>query len=212
MIGATVRAVVDRLATRTGRRHRAPTATAQDYALQQRAALAQRPRPLMGTVSGQLLGIGQEGLPRNVCWMMIAYQHLPLFPRQLATLEPNRTVGIHGASRTKAAKYVGASVRRIGQQLQHSLIHQAAPTNVACPYSAVGASWETASCERRHDRVSRSFRFEASKHVGDRRAHFFVRIDHQVALVVIDVANRQRKPELASLCRGEFGTLQAARE
>src|SRR5947207_15591809 len=106
MVGAAVRTVVDRFATRTCRGHRAPAAAAQHNALQEGASLAHRPRTQAGTVSGQPLGSGQEGLPRDVRGMVIVDQHLPLLLRLLGGLDPNRPVLIPRPSGSKAAQYV----------------------------------------------------------------------------------------------------------
>ena len=143
---------------------------------------------------------------------MIPDQRLPLFARQLGTFDPNRAVRIHRPARTKAAEYIRACIRRIGQQLQHPPMRQPSPANLTCPNSAVCTGWKATSCERRHHGVGRSFRFEAGEHVGDRGAHLFVKIDHRAPILVINVADRQRETQFASLCSSELGALQAARE
>ena len=49
---------------------------------------------------------------------------------------------------------------------------------------------------------------ERGEDVGDRGVHLGVRVDDRVAVVVVDVPDRQREAQLATLRRGPFGALE----
>ncbi len=70
---------------------------------------------------------------------------------------------------------------------------QAAPANLARPNPAVGTSRETSLSKRRDHPIGRPLRLEGGEHLGDRRAHLLVGINHRAPLIIVDVADRQHE-------------------
>jgi hypothetical protein len=74
----------------------------------------------------------------------------------------------------------------------------------------VGAQREASSLKRGHDLVGGPAGAEGGEQVGDRGRHLRVRVHHRGALVVVDIADRQREAQLAPLRRGPLGALEPA--
>ena len=85
-----------------------------------------------------------------------------------------------------------------------------APAQLPGPRPAVGAQREPPPGERRDHPVGRPGRGERGEHVGDRGRDLLVRVDHGGAVVVVDVADRQRGAQLAAGGGGAFRALQPA--
>ena len=142
--------------------------------------------------------------------MVVVDDHRPLLAGQLDDLGAHRPVRLHHPAGVVAAEHVGAGVGRVGQDTQHPGVGEAAPAQLAGPHPAVGAQREASTLERGHDLVGGPAGAEGGKQVGDRGLHLGVRVHHRGALVVVDVADRQREAELAPLGRGPLGALEPA--
>ena len=141
--------------------------------------------------------------------MVIVDQHRPLGARQLGDGRRDRAVRADRPPRAVAAEHIRAGVTRVGEHRQHPRVRQLTPSHLARPRAAIGALREPAALEDADDAIGGAGLLERSEQVGDRGLDLFVGVDDRQALVVVDVADRQREPQLAALRGRALGALQA---
>ena len=179
-----------------------PAAAAVDDALAQRAAFAGRAGAAAGLVGGHLGLDGQVVLPGDVSLVVIADQHLPLVAGHGTGAGAHAAAGVDLLAGAVAAERVGAGVDRVMQQVDHPGVAQPSPGALAVPPGR-----EPAAGERGDDPVGRPGRGERGEHVADRGGDLLVGVlDHLPVLV--DVADRERQPQVAAGGGGHPGTVQ----
>ena len=142
--------------------------------------------------------------------MMVTQADRPLGARPDAGRGAHRPVGLHGAAAGVPAEHVGAGVGRVGQHAQHPGVVEPAPPQLPGPRPAVGAQREPPALEGADHAVGRAGGPERGEHVSHRGLDLLVRVDDHVAVGVVDVADRQRHPQVPAFGRGPFRPLQPA--
>ena len=125
--------------------------------------------------------------------MVVVDDHRPLLAGQLDDLGVHGAVGGYHPAGVVAAEHVGAGVGGVGQDAEHPGVGQPAPAQLAGPHPAVGAQREASTLERGHHLVGGPAAAEGGEQVGHRGLHLGVRVHHRGAIVVVDVADRQRE-------------------
>ena len=178
--------------------HRPPAAAAADDALTQGVAFSGRAGAGVGAVGGELGLVGEVVVPAEVAGVVVVDADLPVGHRLAGDAGVHAAVRADAASGGVAAEHVGAGVGGVGQDAQHPGVVEPAPAQLPGPRPAVGALREAAPGERapRPGRPTRSRRTRRTRHAtaaGD----LLVGVDHDVAVVVVQVADRQRCAQLA---------------
>ena len=185
-----------------------PAAAAAHDPLAQRRPLAGGALAVARVVGGKPLLVGQELLPGDVAGMVILDQHRPLGARQPDRLGHDRAVRADRAARAVPPEHVRAGVAGIGEHVARARVGQPAPAQLARPRAAPGALGEPAVLEHADHPVRRAGLLERPEQVRDRGLHLLVGVDDHAAVLVVEVADRQRQPQLAALGGGALGALQ----
>ena len=122
----------------------------------------------------------------------------------------HRPVRVHHLAGAAAAEHVRSGVDRVGQDPGCAGVGEPAPADLSGPGAAVGAAGKAPPGERAGHAVGRPGCCKRGEHVGDRRGDLGVRVDDHVAFVVVDVADRQRHPQVAAAGGGPFRLAQPA--
>ena len=88
-------------------------------------------------------------------------------------------------------------------------MRQRAPPQLARPRPTIGALREPPALESTDHAVGRAGLLERAEQIGDRRLDLLVGVDDRLTVLVVDVADREREPQLAALRRRALGALQA---
>jgi hypothetical protein len=200
--------VVAALAAVKGGHRPAAAAAAQDF-LAQRAALPRRALAGAGVVGRQPPLVGQVPLPADVAGVVVLDHHRPLGARQLGYGGGDRAVRPHRPAGAVAAEHIRARVAGDAKHAECPRMGQLPPAQLARPGPAVGALREAPALEGADHAVGRAGPLERPEYLGDRGPDLLVGVDDRLAVLVVDVADRQRKPQLAALRRRTLGALQA---
>ena len=191
--------------------HRLAAAAAADDSLAQRGALPRRPGTGGGVVGRQPGLAGQVVRPGDVALVVVFDQHRPFGAGPFGNRGVHRARRVDGAAGGVAAEHVRPGVARVLQDPQYPGVGEPPPAQLPGPRAAVGAQREPAAPERGDHPVGRPARGERGEHVTDRGLDLGVGVDHDIAGVVVDIADRQRGPELAALGCGPLVGLQPLR-
>ena len=107
--------------------------------------------------------------------------------------------------------HVGPGVARVAQHAEHAGVGERAPAQLSGPGAAVGAQREAAAGERGDHAVGRAAGCERGEQVTNRGLDLGVGVDHDLAGVVVQVADRQRGAQLAAGGGGLLAGLQPLR-
>ena len=141
---------------------------------------------------------------------MVADQHRPLRAGQLDRRGGDRAVRPDDPARAAAPEHVRPRITRVLQHPHDPRVAQHAPPQLARPRAAPRALREPPARERAEHPIRRAGRHERGEHVGDRRLDLLVGVDDRLAVLVIDVPDRESEPQLAALRGGALGALQPA--
>ncbi len=125
-------------------------------------------------------------------------QHRPLAAGPLGQPGVHAAVRVDPAAGSVAAVHVRPGVARVAQHAQHPGVGELAPAQLTGPGPAVGAQREPAVAERGDHPVGRAARGERGEQIIDRGLDLGVGVDHDRAVLVVEVADRQRGAQLAA--------------
>jgi hypothetical protein len=108
------------------------------------------------------------------------------------------------------AEHIGAGIDRVAQDPGRADMGEPAPAQLPGPHSAVGSARETPPSERPGHPVGRAGLRERGEYIADRGGDLGVRVDNDLAVLVVDEPDRQRHAQLTPGRGGSFGLLQPA--
>jgi hypothetical protein len=180
---------------------RPAAATAVDDALAEGSAFAHRAGTGVGVVGGQFRLVSQKLVPGDIAGMLADEGRLPFGPGHVAAAAGDPPVGGDHSPAAPPAEDVGAGVGRVGQHLQHPVVGQGRPGQLA----GLAAAGEPAAGERADHPVGRTGRGEGGEQVADRGLHLLVGVDRDGSLVVADEPGGKLQLQLAA---GRGGSLR----
>ena len=175
-----------------------PADPAGGQALQQGAALADGPGARLVTdragVGGDLLGVGQVGVPVDITGMVVLDQDLPLLAGQDPTAGPDLAVLTQAAFELRSSVDIGAGIGRVGQHVVHGVVGRLDPSDLS---SMQIRRWgqrplQALCAQPQPHRAGRSARSELLEHRSDDTPHRLVRMKQDLGgALTPDQPNRQ---------------------